>query len=50
MDADAGPDDYTEPTGPDPADVPDPMPDDLQRTREDEERDAEATEGEAPTG
>jgi hypothetical protein len=50
VDADTGPDDHTVPTGPDPADVPDPMPDDLQRDRDDEERDVDATEGGAPTG
>jgi hypothetical protein len=43
---------YTDPEGPDPEGIPDPMPDDLQV--DDEEREAfddeDSTAGEAPTG
>jgi hypothetical protein len=41
-----------DPEGPDPANVPDPMPDELKRTQEADEAfaDADPMEGEAPTG
>ena len=41
-----------DPEGPDPPNVPDPMPDDLQRTKEADKafEEAEPMEGEAPTG
>jgi hypothetical protein len=41
-----------DPEGPDPEDIPDPMPEDLQRTKRSDEAfdDAEPMEGEAPTG
>jgi hypothetical protein len=41
-----------DPTGPDPPDIPDPMPDDLKRTEEADEafEDSDPMAGEAPSG
>jgi hypothetical protein len=47
-----GPDDYIDPTGPDPAGIPDPLPDELQGSPEVDRalEEVDPMEGEAPSG